>query len=396
MTLLLLAIGCFTPQADPLEIETISFQNDYTRRTDLVVQPFHYYGLTCPDGNPATFYAVYASTLTEAAPIVIFFHGGAFDYVEARADGVVPAFDSDEAVHYSGEDRLSSEWAANKVFETLGLLDGLAPEELEPTEHNYGTLPAALADAGAFTLYPANCWGDLWHNETGTRNNNWELDGGVHRNGRYLAYIMSTVANPDAEFAAEKRTELGLDALPIALDASGVYLVGLGEGGRAAGELRIRDLLREVPNQHAAPVKGIVVDSTMDVLTRLTWDDATFHDVNDGLARIYPDHVDDDGDGQIEGDLNSAAGNSRDDVSANIYAYSLWHAVSKGGLTYPLGVWYSSVDPLLPVESVNDLLKLQPDNSAYMTVTDYGTTDHTILNQDEEEADRAVSLLLGR
>lgn len=395
MTVLFFALGCFTPMADPLEVETVAFQNDFTRRTDLVIQPFHYAGLTCPDGQQATFYAVYASTLTEPAPIVVFFHSGAFDYVKARADGVVPAFDSDGAVHYSGDNRFSSEWAANKVFETLGLLDGLDPDEVEPTEHNDGALPAALADAGAFTLYPANCWGDLWHNETGPRNNNWELDGGVHRDGRYLAWVMSSIANSDAELAAAKRTELGLDTLPIPLDASGVYLVGLGDGGRAAGELRIREKLKDVPNQHAAPVKGIVVDSTMDVLTRLTRDDATYSEINDGLARIYPDHVDDDGDGQIEGDLDSTNGNTRDDIPVNVYVYSLWHA-SKDGLTYPLGVWYSSADPLLPPESVSDLLALQPANAAYMTVTDYGTTDHTILNQDPEEAERAVTLLLGR
>lgn len=394
--LFLFAIGCFTPMADPLSVEKIAFQNDYTNRTDLVLQPFQYGGLTCPDGGPATFYAVYAETLDVAAPIVVFFHAGAFDYVEARSDGVVPAFDSDEAVHYSGQDRFTSEWAANKVFETLGLLDGLSADEIEPTELNLGVLPAKLADEGAFTIYPANCWGDLWHNETGPRNNNWELDGGVHRDGRYLAWVMTAIANPVPEVATEYRTELGLDDLPISLDASGVYIVGLGEGGRAASELRIRDFLSEVPNQDAALIKGMVVDSTMDNLYMLSKDDAQFHEINDGLARIYPDHIDDDGDLQIEGDLDSSQGSIRDDIQPSIYAYSLWNAVGKGGLTFPLGMWYSSADPLVPMVTLEQVIALQPEHEDLFTLTDYSTSDHTILNRDPDEADRAVKLLLGR
>ncbi len=396
--LALLALGCFTPMADPLSVEKVVFENDYTNRTDLVLQPFHYSGLTCPDGGPATFYAVYAETLDVAAPIVVFFHSGAFDYVQSRADGVVPAFDDENAVHYSGQDRFTAEWGANKVFETLGLLDGLAEEDREPTEQNLGTLPARLADAGAFTLYPANCWGDLWHNETGARNNNWELDGGVHRDGRYLAWVMTAIANPDPDIATEKRTQLGLDDLPISLDASGVYVVGLGEGGRAASELRIRDFLRDVPNQEATLIKGMVVDSTMDNLSRLAEDDATFAEINDGLARIYPDHTDDDGDLLVDGDQDSTNANFRDDIQPGIYAYSLWNLLKNTELTFPLGMWYSSADPLVPMVTVEQVLALQASAEAdvLFTATDYGSDEHTILNRDLDEADRAVDLLLGK
>ncbi len=393
MLSILLGVACFTPPADPLAIEKIAFANDYTDRDDLVLQPFHYDGLTCPDGEPATFYALYAEDLdpSVAAPIVIVFHAGAFDYVEARADGTVPAFDSSDAVFYSGENRFSSDWAADKVFETLGLLD----EVIDPTETNLGILPAKLANAGTFSVYPANCWGDLWHNETGARNNNWEADGGVHRDGRYLAWVMTAIANPDPEIATSKRTELGLDALPISLDASGVYIVGLGEGGRAAAELRARDILNDVPNQSAALIKGMVVDSHLDDLYRIAAHDELFPEVNDGLARLYPDHDDDDGDGLVYGDVRNDNG-IRDDIEPSIYVYSLANALKQGALTYPLGVWYSSADPQVPSESNMDLLGYADDNPDLMTVVNYGDALHTILNRDEDQANEAVRVLLGR
>ena len=393
MLYLFALIGCFTPAADPLSVDRIAYQTDYTERTDLVLQPFHYQGLSCPDGNPATFYAVYPETIDGPAPIVIVFHAGAFDYVETRADGTIPAWDSDEAVFYSGDNRFSSDWAADKVFETLGLLD----EVIDPTETNLGILPGALADAGTFALYPANCWGDLWHNETGPRNNNWEADGGVHRDGRYLAWVMTSIANPDPDVATTMKTELGLDDLPISLDASGVYIVGLGEGARAAAELRVRDLIQDVPNQDAAVIKGMVVDSPIDNLSRLVNNDETFQDINDGIARIYPDHTDDDGDEKIEGDVIDSTG-YRDDVVETIQAYSLWNALVKGGVNYPLGYWYSSLDPEVPVESIRDVLEQMslPENVPYCTVTDYADTQHTILNRDEDAARAAVALLLSQ
>lgn len=384
-------VGCFTPAVDPLQIDRVAYQTDYTERTDIVLQPFHYDGLACPDGNPATFYAVYPETIEGPVPIVVVFHAGAFDYVESRADGSIPAWDSDEAVFYSGDNRFSSDWAADKVFETLGLLD----EVIDPTETNLGILPAALADAGTFALYPANCWGDLWHNETGPRNNNWEADGGVHRDGRYLAWVMTSIANPDPDVATETRAVLGLDSLPISLDASGVYIVGLGEGGRAAAELRVRDLIQDVPNQDAALIKGMVLDSPIDNLARLVTNDGTFKALNDGIARIYPDHTDEDGDGLIEGDTQDNG--YRDDIEEYIQSYSLWNALAKGGINYPLGFWHSTLDPQVPVEANSDLLNQMalPENIGYCTVIDYAETQHTILNRDEEQARAAVALLLG-
>ena len=207
------AMGCFSPQPEAFDVETLSFENAFTENDDIVIQPYEYTGLVCPDGSAATFYTVYREGLTEAAPLVILFHSGAFDYViDPNTD------DPLRGDHYRDESRLDGQWANQKIFETLGLVPG------DGTEENLGALPAALADAGAFTLYPSNCWGDLWHNEYGYSVN--DPSEGFTRNGRYLAWVMSAIASPDPATAVYWQAELGLNDLPIPLDFSSVSLVG--------------------------------------------------------------------------------------------------------------------------------------------------------------------------
>ena len=77
LSLSLLA-GCFSPQGSALEFETLPFENDYTTAPDIVLQPFEYPDLLCPDGEPSVFYAVYRTGNNDPAPIVLFFHAGAF------------------------------------------------------------------------------------------------------------------------------------------------------------------------------------------------------------------------------------------------------------------------------------------------------------------------------
>jgi hypothetical protein len=361
----LLLVGCFSPQGEPLEFETLPFENDHTLFPDIVLRPFEFPELLCPDGEPSVFYAVYREGMTEPAPIVLFFHAGAFDYVY-NPDPTNPLAGGG----YRDERRFSAEWAGNKVFETFGLLPG---EAIDPAEINDGTLPAALANAGAFTLYPANCWGDLWHNEDYYSPNNWDADGSMHRQGRFLAWWMTRIASTDAVEATAWRAEYGLDTLTVPLDASGVYIVGLGEGGRAAAELLRR--VRDASDTTMPPVKGILLDSTMDKLFHLTVA-AEFSQISTGLERIFPEEFD---------------GIAPDDIGQ----YSLDRWIGERGLTQSLQVVYSSADTQVPNQTLADLLARQTTYPDLMTVTDVGTSGHVFLNNDIGAARRAVTELLG-
>lgn len=384
---LLLLGGCFTPDVGGLAVEQIPYQTEYMQLDNVVIEPHTYDLFDCPDGSPANFFAVYQTDLTDPAPIVIVFHSGAFDYVFPRTDGTVPLPEDADAVHYQGAtDRLSADWAANKVFETLGL----SGESMDPGETNLGTLPAALADAGAFVLYPANCWGDLWHNEDGSTPNAYDADGGVHRNGRFFAWAMTAIASADPTLADTWKANLGLDNLTIPLDSSGVYLVGLGEGGRAIPEL----YRRSVPGESPTPVKGILVDSMMDNLYTLVTNDGSYRAYNDGLARIYPDYEDDDGDGDVTGDTHSGY---RDDVREDIGYYSLARYFGEKPLTIPFGMYYSSRDPYVPASTIASLVDptFVSANAAYVDFRDTGEDAHVFLNDDIMNAREAVDGLLG-
>lgn len=361
LTLAFLA-GCFSPPGEPLEFETLPFENDHTAAPDIVLRPFSFDELRCPDGEPSVFYAVYREGLTEPAPIVLFFHAGAFDYVNTP-DPTSPL----SGAGYQAERRFSAEWAGNKVFETFGLLPG---EAIDPAEINAGTLPAALADAGAFTLYPANCWGDLWHNEDYYSPNDWDADGAVHRQGRFLAWWMTRVASTDAEETTAWRARYGLDTLTVPLDASGVHVVGLGEGGRAAAELFRR--VQDAGDTNMPPIKSVVMDSTMDKLFHLTVDEVKFGDIKKGLDRLFPEETD---------------GVAPDDIGK----YSLHRWIIERSWNTPLQLVWSSADPQVPNETISDLIELQASYPSLLTVTDVGTAGHVFLNNDLTSARRTVA-----
>ncbi len=354
--------ACFSPEAPEFEVTTLAFENDYTENTDIVIQPYQYENLDCPDDQPATFYTVYREGLTTAAPVVIFFHSGAFDYiVSPRSDD--PLYGD----HYQDESRLGGEWANQKIFETLGLLPG------DGTEENLGTLPAALADAGAFTLYPSNCWGDLWHNEVGYAVN--DPNEGFARNGRYLAWVMSAIASPDAETAVHWQGELGLADLPIAIDYTSISLVGLGEGGRAIPELlrRSQTVNTTSPSSAALPViRGILVDSAMDDLAPIVATPTSFPDLYTGLERIYSV-----------------------DIDSDIGQYSLGRWFTERAPTYPVHMAWSGADPQVPNDTLDAYFAAEAANPTLLTSKDYGLPAHVFLNSNETDAKVAVSLMLG-
>ncbi len=357
------AMGCFSPQPEAFDVETLSFENAFTENDDIVIQPYEYTGLVCPDGSAATFYTVYREGLTEAAPLVILFHSGAFDYViDPNTD------DPLRGDHYRDESRLDGQWANQKIFETLGLVPG------DGTEENLGALPAALADAGAFTLYPSNCWGDLWHNEYGYSVN--DPSEGFTRNGRYLAWVMSAIASPDPATAVYWQAELGLNDLPIPLDFSSVSLVGLGDGARAIPELfrRSQTVNTTSPASAALPgIRGVIVDSSIDNLYPIVAQPTVFPEIYEGLTRIYSTSV-----------------------STDIGAYSLGRWYPERGLTHPLEIAWSSADPQVPNDSVYNLLLLPTTYPTYASAKDYGEAKHVFLNSNIMDARAAVRSILGQ
>jgi hypothetical protein len=374
--------GCFTPAAEKPTFDTLAFENPLVQSTDVVLEPFHWDELRCPDGEPATLYAVYRTGLAEPAPVVVFFHAGALDFVRA---GVTATTDTDtaadtaedasavtDAAHYAGEDRLTSAWAGRKVFETFGMLPG---EAEDPAEVNLGALPAALADAGAFTLYPANCWGDLWHNEDGYTPNDWAQDG-FHRQGRFMAWAATRIMSRDAEERATWRARFGLDQLAVPLQGDGdgetptVSLVGLGEGGRAVAELYRRVV--EAPDPNFPQVKRILVDSAMDNVFPIVANSAQYPELSDALDRIF-----------------------YEDFGGDIGRYSLGRWYSEAGRPVaPLEFVWSSEDPQLPDVTLDSLRTAASTRASLMTITDTGEIAHVLLNDEDLPARDAVGRLL--
>lgn len=357
---LLLALGgCFTPEAPGLEVDLLPFENAYTTAPDILLQAYTWDGLPCPDGGPATFYAVWREGAPTPAPVVVVFHAGSFDYVISPNGDDVTA-----GPHYQEENRLDSDWASTKVFETLGLLPGTS------TDVNLGIIPAKLAEAGVFALYPANCWGDLWHNETGYQPNAEEDY--FDRNGRSMAWATLGMFSEDEATRETWRSSLHFEE-PIALDASRIGLIGLGEGGHAIPELLRRGQFvpsREGSSSVVPPLTGVALDSTMDNLYPVWADDATFGRFNAGLDRIYPD-----------------------DYANDIGQYSLARWLGDHTMTTPVTVVWSSNDPEVPADTLAGLVA-QADGDL-VVARDTGENGHVFSNANPELAQLVVSRVLG-
>lgn len=358
-----LLTGCFTPPDDPLEVDELGYDNAFLNTEDVVVRPVPYEGLACPDGNPSTVYAVYPKNPAGPLPMVVVFHSGSFDYVVAPV-----ADDPLYGDHYAPEDRLSADWANRKVFETLGMLEG------DGSEANLGTVPAALADAGTFALYPANCWGDAWHNEQGYQLNA-EVDG-FYRNGRALAWAVLGMASPDATTAANWRSALGLETFPVEVDTSSVGLVGLGDGGRAVLEvLRRAQKVPSVVGSSSAlpPIRGAIVDSACDNYYPIASQPALYPGEVEGLSRIFPS-----------------------DYQGDIGYWSFNRYLQDTGVPGTLQVYWSSNDPDLPSQCLDSLNTLHAANTfgGRFTLVDTGRVEHVYLNGQDIPAREAVNRML--
>jgi hypothetical protein len=339
----LLLSGCFKLSDQMTELNTtlIPFDNDFVTVDDAVIQSFETQ-LTCPDDTPATFHLVYRKDATEPAPIVILLHSGAFDYVmEHGEDGPL------SGLHYHADSRLTGTFALRKVWETLGL----QIDSLDGAERNLGTLPAAFANRGVVQFIPGNCWGDLWHNEEGSQFNDVDLDG-FARNGRTFASWMSRLLL-DADFADTQGVQW-----PVPLDASSMYLVGLGDGGRGVMELL---------NHPASPTfAGAAVDSVPDTLSAMVNQPADYEEEIEGLSRIFDDLED-------------------------IDAYSFAAGVNIPDRFYYL---WSSANPQLPTGATQPAAATLSGEMG-VVVHDAQIQDHVLSNSDTELAETLVSFLLG-
>ena len=227
--------------------------------------------LECPDGDPTAFYVVYPADGGDGPmPAAVLYHAGSFDFVLAP-----DAEDPLAGTHFAEPSRLDSRWALRQVFVTLGMYP-----DPDPLGANTGLLAATLAEQGVVVLLPTNCWGDLWHNRPGFAENEFGGDFFL-REGR-AATEWSFRALVDPLFADALSIEL-----PVEIDTDEVYAIGLGEGGRAVGELLALDI--DGDGTTDLTPAGALVDSWSDDLRVYFADPTLYGNRVAGLSRIFPD-----------------------------------------------------------------------------------------------------------
>lgn len=293
----------------------------------------------CPDGDNASIYVVYPEVATGSLPVAVLYPSGAFDYVIAP-----PPTDPLSGAHHQDPPRLNRDWAVRRVYATLGMF-----EEVYPLEANLGALPAAFANANIAMIVPMNCWGDLGHNAQTTAENDFATER-FYRQGYTVNDLAWHIAT-DAGVA----TANGV-SLPFTFDSSRLYLVGLGEGGRAVGESLFA----------GAPAAGVLVDSTVDDLRPYYASSTLYADTIVGLNRIFP-------------------GGAETTVSASLATVTNLP---------PTAFLYSSIDGQLPAGANTPILtRLGGRTGDY--IYDAAVQKHVLTNSDALLAGTAVSFLVG-
>jgi hypothetical protein len=357
IALIALSTGCWKLDDTLISYDVVPLENQHVVAENLVVQTFEPSPrLECPDGEAATFYAVYDSSITTPVPVAIVFHSGAFDYVKNPAQDDYLA-----GTHYAADDRLSRAWAKTRVFSMLGMWG----ETVDPSEAHTGALITALAQQEVMVLLPANCWGDLWHNHSGGRQENDYTTERFYRDGLAFSSWMY-------RFATDESFATGHDVgLPLEVDTDHIALLGLGDGGRAVSELLW--LLTDV-TYYDDPIESVMVDSVPDDLGWYYEQPSQFADYITGLERIFDEQTDTISDFSLEAYLASeSAPEPRTMV-----------------------VW-SSYDPVVPngaiegvVAAVQDRADADPSAAA---VEEIGASAHVFSNKDMPLAYDVVQFL---
>lgn len=363
--------GCWQFPVE-VEFDEVAFQSDVTAVTTGVVRSYSY-PIACPDGTDARFYIVHDAAATSLSPVAIVTHSSAFDYV------INPNSDNPLAgTHFAGRSpdgisRLEWSWGVQKVWETLGM-----HPRIDPAEVNNGTLATALLEAGFVAIYPINCWGDLWFNESGTFNNDTSVEY-FERNGGALAWRMLTMTQNDA--LAE---DLGVSWDEIPIDPNRIYLIGLGDGARGPIHLMRRltndDEGRSVPY---SAIRGILLDSPVDDLEG--WG-ADSDGVQEGLIRVFYDPtVTED---PLLRQLSLRRVINENPKDANGY----------GIRKTPVAIVYSNSDPKVPADNLDALINVmtEKDGGASEKYCIYNTKQaaHVFTNSDIVLARDFVDYLL--
>ena len=395
--------GCWR-DLEPTVTAGVPFDNPHVRTQSGVVLTFEPTpALPCPDGEPARFYVVYNESKTqtteptqesdsgsdsadtgeapladtaspgeeeeeeteesapaepsqEPSPVALILHSSAFDYaLDPTPDAPIGGEHFRPGI--DGKTRMSRDWSIQKVWATLGLGDSV-----DSTEVNEGALPAALVDEGIVGILPANCWGDLWHNDPETAPNDLVADLGVNRTGHTFAWWMVRILN-DLEFALSHNAEINLN-----IDPSELYLVGLGDGARGVVDLLKRD---DMP-----AVRGVLLDAPIADLEH--WSKADFPGEYAGLKRIY-NFDEEDSERQVP----------------NWWTHSIRSLVSAGALTgVHTALLYSDADPRVPYPDSHYAPLIASLSSQSTTwIENVGESSHVFSNANPDRAQKVVEFL---
>ena len=350
--LFLVLPGCFQPIQDlpKLDFSEMAYDHPGLETSTAMVRTFDMADHICPDGEPARIYAVYSESAAADAPVAVVLHSGAFDFIVSYEDGQEPL----EGRHYRNESRLERSWSLAKVWETLGLLS----TSVDPGENNLGTLPVSMVNAGWVQLYPANCWGDLWHFDAVHAPNDADREG-FARDGLGLALTATRVVT-EPGFAGSVGIEI-----PVQIDPSQLYLVGLGDGGRGVAELIAHPELQD------ATIAGVLVDSVPDLASAYVNDPASWFDELEGMEVIYGESL-----------------------YASPDAGSLLAQYEAGLINAPMGLIWSRLDNNVPLEATAPLARVLSDAGAPDIVVENQSAGHIFVNSDPVLSDAMVGWLV--
>ncbi|TNE92560.1 MAG: hypothetical protein EP330_01045 [Deltaproteobacteria bacterium] len=340
--MLALATGCWNGEPSSLETGETDFAPGAGEIANWRVQTQEMDGLTCPDGSAAKVYIVFSTENATAQPAAVVLHSGALDWV-LEPDATDPLAGD----HFNDPNRLTLDFGAGKAFATLGMYP-----DADANEASNGAMALALAERGVTLVVPTNCWGDMWRNQAGGRDNDTTTDGFVRSGGEAAAWAWSLISEPG--FPSANRI-----TLPVEIDTTALFLVGLGEGGRGVTELLA---------DGAVPT-GAMVDSVADDLGPYYADTELYADIVVGLDRIFPD-----------GQASVAAGSLGDDATP---------------IPPRMAYVYSSLDGNLPA-STHDaaIARLEADTTNAVLIQDTLGATHVATASDSAVAGLVADFLL--